>query len=193
MNQQLLKRHWRHNVCRAVLILLIIIVALVCWHWTTTFPARHLLNTDIVTQTKAMMGSSAGHVQQAINRSGKTNIRIQPSDDLGDDGIFYIYVEEDGMLFQIGRPDEIHGTNGKLGFEVTVMPDSPKAKRQFQNPPVYAVTVTISNGTSTIKRCRAEDDSKYEHCFTLNENDAKLEKASNQAVWDAVNTAADNW
>jgi hypothetical protein len=65
------RRHIGRWVAAALAITL---VALCAWYWTTTFPAKHLLHADPVTQIAALGKADPDHVERAARKSGDKRI-----------------------------------------------------------------------------------------------------------------------
>ncbi|WEV58225.1 hypothetical protein OZX67_05125 [Bifidobacterium sp. ESL0728] len=150
-----------------------------------SLPIKHRAHADIITQTQALFNSDPDHVQQAITRSGNTNIKLSSFDDPGNHRIFKITVKAHGFLAEFNEPTNCEGySSGVRGTCTSVL----ISRKPFQDPTAADTSVDISNKSAILDPTDAET---VQH--TLHMNQHQLEDFAIRVVWDVIDTVSDNW
>jgi hypothetical protein len=63
------------------------------------------MHDDIITQTTALFNSNTDHLQQAIDRSGKTNIVLAVPNAPGPGRLSSVKVSSNGIYMQFEKPE----------------------------------------------------------------------------------------
>jgi hypothetical protein len=147
-----------------------------------TFPESHKRGDDIVTQTDALFETKASNhrgyrVQDAIKRSGRTDITVQLSDDPGANyTITKITLIKSNLVISFDKPT--YADSGDTAESIVV-----NLSRPSQDP-IDGVFVHLMSKSTKISSGSPP---------VIGMDDSKAEKLAKQAVWDVLNTTADNW
>ncbi|WEV58227.1 hypothetical protein OZX67_05135 [Bifidobacterium sp. ESL0728] len=181
---QLQRKTLRNRAITVTAVLLAIcLLALVVWWHLAPLPVKHRAHADIITQAQALFATDPDHAQQSITRSGKTNITLDIDRDLSGPG-FDTTVKKQGLYFNFEKPDDNDASLDPHGKTILVWIGEKPISDPFNPDSV----VTVSRKTSTL------DIKSYpESTDKLHMSRHRLEDLATQAVWETIDTVADNW